>query len=80
MESETHLQSIKEKGFTVIKNALEDNVVKNLILKIKKISESHKNDFYPGFSDIRKKDKQIFNLQNKDIYFVKFLNITILNV
>ena len=79
MDSKSHLESIKEKGFTIIKNALQDDVVEKLILKIRKISESHKNDFYPGFSNVRKKDKQIFNLQNKDVYFVKFLDILILN-
>ena len=59
MDSKFHLQSIKEKGFTVIKNALHNDVVEKLILKIRKISKSHKNDFYPGFSNVRKKDKQI---------------------
>ena len=79
MDSKFHLQSIKEKGFTVIKNALHNDVVEKLILKIRKISKSHKNDFYPGFSNVRKKDKQIFNLQSKDVYFVKFLDILVLN-
>ena len=67
------IKNISQKGYTIKKNFLNQNKVNLYLSKIKKIYNKQKNIKYKGLPARDSGDKIIYNLQNKDIDFIKLL-------
>jgi hypothetical protein len=67
------IRDILKDGYTIKKNFLSQKEIDFYLSKIQKIYSKKKNIF-KGLPKRDKKDKIIYNLQNKDLNFVKLLN------
>ncbi|WP_135081461.1 phytanoyl-CoA dioxygenase family protein [Terasakiella sp. SH-1] len=69
-----HVQNLEILGYTVLENYLPDNVVLKMRKKLEQQRALNKDRHYPGYSELRSKDEQVFNLQNKDVDFLRLLS------
>jgi len=72
-EIERCLKDISIQGFTVVQGMLSEKEYLFFRKLTEKIQGSLKGCFYPGYSDIRPDDEQIFNLQSKDKRYLDLL-------
>jgi hypothetical protein len=70
MKSLKYINQIKKRGYCIIKNYFKNEEIQILINLVNK---NYKSINYKGLPSRDKKDKIIYNLQNKDIYFIKLL-------
>lgn len=78
---EKHIKQIKSSGFTVLKSNFSTNYIEKINKALDQIKREEVNAVYPGFTKKRPNDKQLFNLQNKNSFFIKVLcNSTITDI
>lgn len=71
--TESHINNIKIKGFTIIKNFLKKKEVNKYLKLIEIYYKKNKVRKYSGVPNRDKTDKILYNLQNKDFNFIKLI-------
>ena len=68
------INEIEKNGYCIIKNFLSKKKVNTILNKINHHYNLNKKIKYKGIPTRDKKDKILYNLQNKDYLFIKLLN------
>lgn len=68
------INQIKNKGYTIIPNVLGRNETKRLKKLVEKYYDIDSKRKKPNFLKHKNKDKTVYNLQNKDYFFIKIFS------
>lgn len=68
---EEHLKNLKEQGFTLLKQVVDTEIVQKLLSLIKKYNLESPKPQSKVIPYLNRGHEVIYNLQNKDIYFIK---------
>jgi ectoine hydroxylase-related dioxygenase (phytanoyl-CoA dioxygenase family) len=74
LSKKKYINDIKKNGFTIVPSVLSKKEVINLkriVVNYYTIDEKRKN---PSYLQHKNKDKNVYNLQNKNYYFIKILS------
>ena len=71
---EKKIKEIEKNGYCVIKNFLSKKIINQILKKINYHYKSNQENIYKGVPSRDSEDKILYNLQNKDYFFIKLLN------
>ena len=73
-ESQQHLKNLQVYGYTIVRNFVEPFVVKRLLTILNNSFNPTKHKEFSGRQERELEDKFVYNLQNKDKYFIDILD------
>tara|TARA_R110002096_G_scaffold94635_6_gene212927 strand:- start:25016 stop:25810 length:795 start_codon:yes stop_codon:yes gene_type:complete len=74
IKADEYINDLNIQGYSIIPGFLQNDEIHNLKSLVINDADELKDKKYPGYSDIRKEDEQIFNLQNKNVDYLNILS------